>query len=404
MRNTADSRRPERGGRLGRVVARGAIACTLLLVAALNPLTLRAFASADGLSTSSVHVILAFDAVLLALAGLLLVPSLRAPLLKLGLAIGVPLLVAEVFLRVFDPLGTSYYFDATSMGRRMVPDEDFAYGLRPGDTFELSGIRFDVNSEGLRGPAIEKPKPRGRKRVLLLGDSVVMGAGVQVAETFAAGLRTRLRERGLDADVVAAGVSSWNTRTEREWLHARGWALSPDVVVLVPVPNDVEPKAEGRIEIPREEVAALLPRPGGALQVAAGRSYLLTSMLHVARKRAMAERIESLHGEGPAWRDARLAFGEIAAECRAHGVPMLAYPYAPTRPESAFRRAWARALEEEGIATGELSQEVFAPAHHVSVIDVHPDAVAHSIIAEAMLPAILSALDPVASAAAVTAP
>jgi hypothetical protein len=395
LRESADARRPERGGRLGTVVARGAIACALLAVVAVNPLTLRPLASADGLSAASVRLIILFDAALLALAALMIVvPRSRRPLLRLGLAIGVPVVAAELVLRVFDPLGTSYYFDATRMGSRTVPDPDFAYILRAGDSFALSGVPFDINSDGLRGPEIETPKPLGRRRVLLLGDSVVMGAGVRVEQTFAAGLRSRLHERGFDADVVAAGVSSWNTRTEREWLRARGWALAPDVVVLVPVPNDVEPKAEGRIEIPRDQVAALLPQPIGTLQVAAGRSYLLTSVLHVVRKRAAAARTDALYDEGaPAWHDARLALAGIVADCREHGVKLLVFPYAPARPESAFRHAWARALSEEGVASGELPEEVFAARHHVSLIDPHPDAGAHDLIARAMLPAIVGALD-----------
>ena len=383
--------------RLATVMARGASALALLLAVAINPLSMRPFAGADGLSPPSVRLLLLLDLMLVVTAALLLfVPRSRGVLLRLGLAIGLPLLAAELMLRVFNPLGTSYFFDTPRYFARTVPSEDFAYIHEAGARFTLTGVPFEINSDGLRGPEMEKPKPAGR-RVLLLGDSVVLGYGVPVEDTFAARLRVMLAARGADIDIVAAGVGSWNTRTEREWLRARGWALEPDVVVLVPVPNDVEPKTTGRTEVPHAELARARPPPAGMLQIAASRSWLLTSIMHVARKRSAAARTDDLHGgSSPAWRDQRLAFAGIALDCRRRHVPLIVFPFGPPEPagdgRSSFRVAWSGALREEGIPEHDLPAEAFEPGHHVSLTDPHPDAAAHALIAAAMLPAIEKAL------------
>ncbi len=65
---------------------------------------------------------------------------------------------------------------------------------------------------------------------MFLGDSLTAGYGLSAAESYPSLLQPRLRSRGLDAEVVNAGVSG---DTSAGGLRRVDWALDGDVSVLV---------------------------------------------------------------------------------------------------------------------------------------------------------------------------
>jgi len=69
-----------------------------------------------------------------------------------------------------------------------------------------------------------------RTKVVFLGDSLTAGYGLSAADSYPSLLRQRLRSRGLDAEVVNAGVSG---DTSAGGLRRVDWALDGDVKVLV---------------------------------------------------------------------------------------------------------------------------------------------------------------------------
>ena len=73
-------------------------------------------------------------------------------------------------------------------------------------------------------PASERP------RIVCLGDSLTAGLGLSPDEAFPAQLEKRLREAGLDYEVVNAGVSG---DTSAGGLRRLDWSMSGDVKVLV---------------------------------------------------------------------------------------------------------------------------------------------------------------------------
>ena len=78
-------------------------------------------------------------------------------------------------------------------------------------------------------PAAAAPAASTTK-VVFLGDSLTAGYGLSAAESYPSLLRQRLRSRGLDAEVVNAGVSG---DTSAGGLRRVDWALDGDVRVLV---------------------------------------------------------------------------------------------------------------------------------------------------------------------------
>jgi lysophospholipase L1-like esterase len=110
------------------------------------------------------------------------------------------------------------------------------WALSPGPK-RNAGVIATINALGMRGPAPEDPKPAGRLRVLVLGDSTYFGHGVADEDTFPAQLQARLRAGspdapGLDVEVLNGGVPGYSTEQTRIQLDEVGWALAPDLLVV----------------------------------------------------------------------------------------------------------------------------------------------------------------------------
>jgi hypothetical protein len=105
-------------------------------------------------------------------------------------------------------------------------------------------IEFDapvqINSLGLRGPEVA-PRAPGELRILLLGDSVVVGFEVPYEETFGALLEQRLAARlARPVRVVNGAVRGYGTDQSYLYFRERGVRLEPDVVVFVHSNNDAD--------------------------------------------------------------------------------------------------------------------------------------------------------------------
>jgi acyl-CoA thioesterase I len=87
-----------------------------------------------------------------------------------------------------------------------------------------------------RSPAADRtaparaPSAAARPRIVALGDSITAGLGLPLEESYPALLQQRLDERGLDYQVVNAGVSG---DTTAGGLRRVDWALDGDVRVLI---------------------------------------------------------------------------------------------------------------------------------------------------------------------------
>jgi acyl-CoA thioesterase-1 len=79
-------------------------------------------------------------------------------------------------------------------------------------------------------PAAEAPPTPAKPRIVCLGDSLTAGYGLSADEAYPARLAERLREAGLDYEVINAGVSG---DTSAGGLRRLDWSLSGDVAVLV---------------------------------------------------------------------------------------------------------------------------------------------------------------------------
>src|SRR3989344_7154089 len=94
-------------------------------------------------------------------------------------------LLAELYLRLFDPQITYANFLLPYDFHCFIKNDFYPLGLKPGSKCLLksNSNAFDpvyiyTNSLGFRSPEITMPKPSGTLRILFIGDSLTAGWGV----------------------------------------------------------------------------------------------------------------------------------------------------------------------------------------------------------------------------------
>jgi lysophospholipase L1-like esterase len=125
-------------------------------------------------------------------------------------------------------------------------DPDIRYVLLPNQRGWVDDGFVTTNSLGFRGREVASPKPRGRFRIVAIGDSVTFGWGVNDTETFCSQLEQLLARRfpDRDLDVVNLGVGGYDTHQEVALLRRNVSRLQPDLVLVGFYSNDV-PEALG---------------------------------------------------------------------------------------------------------------------------------------------------------------
>ncbi len=265
------------------------------------------------------------------------------------------------------------------------------------------GIPLRINSRGLRSPEIAVPKPSGMRRVLVLGDSVAFGWGIAEEQNFSHRLEAALRQQlACPVEVVNAGVSGYGTVEEADYFTREGALLKPDVVLIYYVENDNQsvPHVSGA-------VASFLK------DWVVYRSHLVSAALYAWRLGAWKVHAEAAGGdraayaaEQRAW-DARsgtaasaAALREIADVAAHHGMRVILASHYNSLADPSLdvvRDRWLRGVAAaDGMNFVEVAPTLLPFRDReiaVSKTDLHPNAFAHGLIAEALLPAIRDALD-----------
>jgi len=184
--------------------------------------------------------------------------------------------VQRRYVDIFSPVSTED--DRLALLRRFRPSlPDF---VRRNPTWNVA-----LNSEGFRSPEFELPKPRGRVRIVCLGDSWTFGANVDQHQSYPSQLQTLLRHAfpAADVEVLNLGVMGYSSFQGLELLRRRALALEPDAIVVGFAMND------GRVAGFRDQDVATGMASSPWLRAAdlAARSvtvrmlrYLLLSTLH----------------------------------------------------------------------------------------------------------------------------
>lgn len=297
----------------------------------------------------------------------------------------------------------------------------------PGTTY---GKSIKLNARGLRDRDFEVPKSEQVYRIVVLGDSFTWGVGLEIEETF-----PKLLERDLARctlgdriEVINAAHPGHNTVEESLRLHDLGLLYQPDLVLLAYNLNDIEylPELSPLAYDGLEETPVVELDPGESVTVYSRNAGLRGGILAVERRSLLVSflvpRVGSLlRGVGlidspefswveklfrgfvdtnPGWLESQRALLEIDDLCRSSSCNLLVaiYPllveledYQGTAAHSALHQF----LSGHGIAFVDLLR-VFegsnAGSYWINFLDSHPNARAHRMVADALLPGVCQAI------------
>lgn len=285
--------------------------------------------------------------------------------------------------------------------------------MKAGKRYEYQGIPLEINPQGLRGPALPYEKPGDVFRILSLGDSIAMGWGVPLEQTYAQRLPALLEgQAARTVQVVNAGTPGWNLENELAYLQAEGLKYSPDLVILeITIPNDIW------------GVSALINDRPGPLEFLRAHTYfwpfLTIQMRQLEARLKGKERIAVIdpphtpsayfpeNPNHPRWKQLAQIVIAMQAELEPRGVPLLVAlfpledqvidPAFPTLPQQEL----ARMLGEAGIATVDLlpsfQRACAAKAGGACVLEdrylfadvwMHPSPLGHQVAAQQIAAAV----------------
>jgi lysophospholipase L1-like esterase len=278
------------------------------------------------------------------------------------------------------------------LGKRISADAGIGHEHVPGARFRAMGVDVRINALGLRGGEVTTTPAPGRLRILMLGDSLTFGWGVAEPDTVPRRLELLLRDAGIEAEVLNAGVGNTNTSMQVAWYARHGRALDADLVILNYFVNDAEPT-------PGHEPPSWLERHSYAWIYLGSRLDVALRMLD--SRQDWRQYYRGLYRPGaPGWEGARQAMARLAQLCGEDAVPLLVVNYPelrelvpyPFADESrmlaeAVRVTGARYLDLLPALAGLQARDLW-----VTEPDPHPNAVADGAFAAAVQREVLSML------------
>jgi lysophospholipase L1-like esterase len=183
---------------------------------------------------------------------------------------------------------------APSFQGLFMPDPDVGFRLKPGARIRFETREFStdlaINNAGIRDDEDLAPKRRDERRVVVLGDSLVMSVQVPQRSAFPELLERRLNQRHPFPSyrVLNAGVQGYGPVQELLWFRKFGAALEPDlVIVTVFVANDAEDAYASRLALNPEQQSRQ-ERLREALTITLRRMVRQSMVLQILRARANA--------------------------------------------------------------------------------------------------------------------
>jgi lysophospholipase L1-like esterase len=294
-------------------------------------------------------------------------------------------ILIELGLRILNPWGIEFFHIMPYHMQGMVDNEQLGYVHPKSVSYKLGSNRVELNSHGLRDDEISFLKQRDEKRILMLGDSVAFGWGIDQGETVSDRVEAILKEEtGINWQVINAGVNGYNSKQEAAYFRKEGLRYSPDIIILIFVNNDVDIPLE-----PNETTWRRYPTLPDSLPEFFNRVRYMSFLYQFTRLNVRIKEIQSTPKassitQHPRWEYSRKAIVEIHEKCKATDVRFLV-AHTSNDPE------FIAALNRQGIEVISLSgawQRTSPDIRHVSHIDLHPSASVHNAFAEDLVDAL----------------
>lgn len=251
----------------------------------------------------------------------------------------------------------------------------------PGTRAHLMGADVAISSQGLRDREFSTTPPPGRTRILMLGDSLTFGWGVEGQETYSKRLEDMLRKSGRDVEVINTGVGNYNTEMEVAYFLERGAKLKPHYVVLNYFINDAEPT-------PRER-SSFLSRNSPAFVYFASRLDMAMRLVNAGDKKDWKSYYAGLYEGDEGIGRVAAAVERLARYCRENGIKLYLANQPELRNPAEYAFPQVDRMIEQIAAANQLGYIPLLPAVRdlppeslwVTRPDPHPSALAHEAFA-----------------------
>jgi len=172
-------------------------------------------------------------------------------------------IVVRVFYKYFADFNMEMWRYASEL-KQPLPYEKLPFHHVPNKQGHYYGVEIKTNSLGFRDYEYGIEKPKGKKRIVMLGDSFTLGWGVPFGNTCSKVLEMMLNQTQHGYEVINMGTGNYNSTMEVELFKLKGLQLNPDMVILMYFVNDTEP-------VPR--------RKGGPGYAAVKHSYCVSFLM-----------------------------------------------------------------------------------------------------------------------------
>jgi lysophospholipase L1-like esterase len=170
-------------------------------------------------------------------------------LILLMVSLPFSLIVGEIGLRLLGYAGAPGSLIGNT---RTVDDPILNWRFVPNSTVQDGKVVYHYNSAGFRDREHAAAKPVGITRIVVVGDSVTEGSGVEQDALFVSRIQALL---GSKYEILNLGMSGLNTPQEIHLLEIEGMKYEPDVVVVNFVLNDCDffSKHQGGVRYRKEK-------------------------------------------------------------------------------------------------------------------------------------------------------
>ena len=262
---------------------------------------------------------------------------------------------------------------------------------------------YHTNSEGFRDSERTLEKPPGTFRIMVVGDSVTFGSGVRNVEDVYPQRLQSILDRAMpsvDIEVINAALKGWSTQQQLDFLTEKGWAYSPDVLVLGYYLNDPETPETKEAVSRAAENALILPYPYGKYLYATSFTfYIATQRLNTLLPSIFGYRfpwkdhdyIEHIHNAENLV-DHRRILERLMDGAAQHKTPMvvLLFPHMfavrnDPYPYQRMHEHVRETAESKGVTVIDLLEPLRASSIEdftVSQFDGHPNEAVHEVAAE----------------------
>lgn len=293
---------------------------------------------------------------------------------------------------------------ANILSQQVIPLNDPVLPYRLGANVQtwFKGAPFSTNRWGFRNPPLLMEKPKGRLRVVVLGASVTMGAGVGDAQTYVAQLQALLDQKAPGKfEFINAGVAGYRSNQVTTFYDRFVARFNPDII-LYPLAYSGQGGLQQAVEESYPTLESRLPKWHDL------RAYLVDSFLYTAIRGQLGSwakqhlpRDWQARGRNKKPQNKRLTANVLSgfvARRHAEGIPVILLALhrikeASPQHQRHFRQQLDKWVQDNPgvwlVDTVPVLHGIIKPRDAIFPGDSHPNAHVHKLYAQAIMPRLL---------------